>query len=88
VKSADNNVKCDPNNQQPPRPVVTAKHKHAGNDLQDACEVDHPMALQLCDALCESDFTERQHPVEESDAAEEYEEPTNDRERSGALHLA
>ena len=45
------------------------------------------MALQLCDALCESDFTERQQPGEESDAAEDNKEPTDDRERPGALHL-
>ena len=88
MKSADNNVKCDPNNQQPPRPVVTAKHKHARYDLQDARQVDHPVALQLRDALCNCDFTVRQQPGEESDAAEDYEEPTDDRERSGAFHLS
>jgi hypothetical protein len=86
MKSADNNMKRDPNNEQPARPVVTAKHKHTRDDLQDAGEVDHPMALQFCDALCKSDFTKRQQPVEKSNAAENYEEPTDNCERSGALH--
>lgn len=33
------------------------------------------------------DITERQHAIEEGDAAEDYEDPTDDRNRAWPLHL-
>lgn len=50
--------------------------------------MDHPVALKFRDSLSKSYIAEWQQPLKESEAAKDYEDPTYDRDRSGALfHL-
>src|ERR1043165_1677476 len=72
IKCADYNVKGDPRDQKPASPVAAVKHEHSGNDLKEAREMNVPMTFEIC---------ERQTAAEEGDAAEDYKEPTDDRDR-------
>ena len=71
MKRADDDVKRHPGDEQPARPVTTVKHENAGDDLQEAREMNVPVAGEV-----------RGHQTtDQRDGAEDDEEPTNDRDR-------
>lgn len=74
MKRANDDVKCDPDDEQPARPVATVEHKNAGDDLQEAREMNVPVACEISG----------HQPTNQRDGAEDNEEPTNDRDRSRA----
>lgn len=47
MKRADDDVKCDPGNDEPARPVAAVKHKHAGDDLQESREMNVPVTFKV-----------------------------------------
>ena len=87
MERADDDMKQDPYDYETARPVATVKHEHAADDLKDAREVNHPMSLQVYNELRPRHSHVRPQSTDESDAAEDYEEPTDDRDCSGALHV-
>ena len=48
MKRADDDVKRHPGDEQPARPVTTVKHENAGDDLQEAREMNVPVAGEIC----------------------------------------
>ena len=51
VQRSNNHVESQPNDKQPTRPILTVQHKHAGNDLGTAGQMDHPMLLEVGNQL-------------------------------------
>ena len=47
MKRADDDVKSDPGDDEPARRVATTEHEHAGSDLQEAREMNVPMAFEV-----------------------------------------
>ena len=47
MKGADNNMKCDPGDEEPAGPVAAKEHEDARDDLQQTSEVDVPVTNQL-----------------------------------------
>ena len=75
MEGADDDVEGDPRNQEPAGPVATVEHEDAGDDLQNACEMDVPVASKIITA---------HHTAQKRDGAEYNKEPTDDRDRAGA----
>ena len=71
-------MKCDPEDEEPAGPVLAFKHEYTRNDHEDAGEMNVPVAHQIA---------KRQHTAEKRYAAENNEEPTDDRNRSRAHRL-
>ena len=51
VQRSNNYVESQPDDKQPTRPILTVQHKHAGNDLGTAGQMDHPMLLEVGNQL-------------------------------------
>jgi len=51
VKSTENDVICDPNDQKPARPIEAAKHKHSGKNREKPNET-NPDQLIFKRMLC------------------------------------
>ena len=47
MKGADDDVKNDPGDEEPAGPVAAVEHEDAGDDLQDAREMNVPVALDI-----------------------------------------
>ena len=47
VQRADDNMKRDPGDEKPACPVTTIEHKHTGNDLEKAREMNIPVAFEV-----------------------------------------
>lgn len=71
VQRTDNEMEGNPRDEKPARPVAAVKHKHSSDDLEDAGEMNVPVTFNI---------TER-CTAEQGDAAEDYEEPTDDCDR-------
>ena len=48
MKRADNDVKCHPDDEEPACPVAAVQHEDAGDDLQEAREMNVPVAGEIC----------------------------------------
>jgi len=47
MQRADDNVKRDPGDEKPSCPVAAIEHKHAGDDLKEAREMNVPVTLEV-----------------------------------------
>ena len=47
MKGADNDMKGDPGDEEPASPVAAVEHEDAGDDLQQAGEMNVPVALKV-----------------------------------------
>jgi len=74
MKGADDDVKGDPGDEEPAGPVVAVEHEDAGDDLQKAREMNVPVALDV----------RSNEAANKRDTTEDYEEPTDDRDREWA----
>lgn len=69
-----------PNDKKPACPVEAAEDKDAAKNLENPGNVDDPMPFELGNALSCSYITEWQQACKQCDAAERYENPTDDRD--------
>ena len=76
MKGADDDVEGDPSDEEPAGPVAAVEHEDAGDDLENAREMDVPVAFEISAA---------HHTAEKGYGAEDNEKPTDDRDRSWAL---
>jgi hypothetical protein len=78
VQDTEDDVKSHPNNKKPACPIETVEHTHAANNPENPGQVDHPMCLELGNALSGRRINVWQQASKKSDAAEHYEYPTDD----------
>ena len=50
MQGADDDVEGDPGDEEPAGPVSAVKHEDAGDDLQDSCEMNVPVAFKIAPA--------------------------------------
>ncbi len=74
MKGADDDMKRDPDDEEPAGPVAAVEHEETGDDLQKARKMDVPVALKVGGNKA----------TNQCDTAEDYEEPTDDRDREWA----
>lgn len=48
MERADTNMKRDPGDEEPARPVAAVEHENTGDDLQEAREMNVPVAPEVC----------------------------------------
>ena len=78
MQGADDDVEYQPDNNQPAGPIETVEHKHAGENLDNPGDVYEPMSLEFRKALSGSGINVWQQATKKCDAAERYEDPTDD----------
>jgi len=80
MQGADDDVEYQPGNKQPACPIEAVKHKHAGENLDSPGHVYVPMSLEFGKALSGGGINVWQQAGKKGDAAEHYEDPTDDRD--------
>ena len=71
MQCADDDVKGDPEDEEPACPVVALEQKRAANNRSDRGEIDHPVAFKICEAIGRID--QLHQGMDQGDGAEQDE---------------